>query len=356
MLIGDKLRTCCYSNPHEIVNPVIIELAKIHGNHTLKSLRRTLPSNRPRREVVIPTWLKGGAEARLRADPTIQTVLLFGSRASGRYLDESDWDVCFIHTERYRNEDAKDIASWHLEEQVQEIHIWNRKFKEKQNIPHSFPHAIGQHYRLLAGTPIKDFETMVKHQPSREDLVMHLTYAYLHLVHAVTYLTAPPDDRPFSPAASTTSADAAERAAKALCCVTNSPYDLTHNVAKLAEVVPSEWHETVMALNGDTGEHHVSSYEFDYQYETIAVTEQRCRVTSDLLDFIVDNFQIKLTEHETEIAQGILKSYPTFLSPLEQPIGRFKNDTTKRVLAQVIANLRRCFGIDLDHKSDDSTD
>ena len=73
----------------------------------MKSLRRNLPCTRLARPVEIPIWLTDYAKT--LQDYGAESVALFGSRATGRYLDDSDWDiVALVHDREKIDVDANE--------------------------------------------------------------------------------------------------------------------------------------------------------------------------------------------------------------------------------------------------------
>ena len=324
----------------------------------MKSFHRKLPSTRPLRKVVIPAWLRIGAEGCMQVDESIQTVLLFGSRASGHYLDESDWDVCLIHSDEIYSDSKPHLAEqWRgVDAEVEESHIHAARFAAERRVPYSFPHAVCQACRLLAGTPIREELTTSKQEPCRNVLVMHLTYAYLHLVQALTSLDAVAN-KPFNVTAMTASADATERAIKALCCLTGNPYERMHEVAKLAKDVPASWRDLVLSMNGDTGTHHTGVYFSEGLKESIEKTERRCGLTADLLDKAITHFEVRLSDDELETVHNRLAEIPSFMTALSGDDDKLSNALACRLRPQIRANLAACFDITTGlHRQSDTDD
>lgn len=237
----------------------------------------------------VPHWLKRHADLWIK-DPSVEAVVLFGSRTTGRADSYSDWDVAILHgarkpTHLVREKDllsqAIDLPVFPLETYLNQAHCVG-----------SLAHEVAVHGRILAGSvPTTLTRRLVL---SEEDLSRHLEYSFRYLAIAITDFhdvlkhagtpSQPLESIPGRTAVAP-SADGAERVAKALCIHLGIPVTHTHDVDQLASSVPNEWRDKVLDMNGNTHRAHLATYLENP--ETLADVEKRISSSLRLLTQIV---------------------------------------------------------------------
>ncbi len=237
----------------------------------------------------VPRWLKKHAHLWIQ-DPSVEAVVLFGSRSTGHAKACSDWDVAILHGDQCplrlpRDEDlhahAVDLPVLALETYLSQAHCVG-----------SLAHEVALHGRVLAGyVPTTEARRLVL---SEVDLSRHLEYAFRYLAIAISDFhdvlrrndpaTTPLESIPGRSAVAP-SANGAERVAKALCLHLGLSVIRTHDVEELADRVPIEWREKVLAMDGNSRKAHLSTY-LD-SGETLAEVERRISSSLTLLAEIV---------------------------------------------------------------------
>ena len=307
------------------------------------------------RELVVPEWLHEGAQAIIECDPSVRTMLLYGSRSTGRYLDDSDWDVCEIHDPAtWNGKQNHGVTMWFEFSQdplvsVEVAHLDTNRFDRERRLRHSFVDAICQSHIFLAGEPIEEVESLPnkKAQPSRSAMIDHLAFAYLYLSHGINALEdAFQKSQQFDTPCSYHSARAAERAFKALCCLCGEPYVRVHEFDVLARSAPKEWRDIVQALNGSTKAKHFACFEPCYPIdEPIKDAEVRLEKTAQLLGVIIDHSEVSLTPDEkTKYTDGVLWSDDRFAAVMDQVGETFASPVNERIMQMVAGSLKQCFG------------
>ena len=231
-----------------------------------KSLLRLLPDTRRRTPIVIPDWLRDYANS--WREQGAAAVVLFGSRGLGFALFDSDWDVAVLFDRKDNavpNSAGMEFTNWNC----QRLEL-NPVIRNIDEVSPSFAREISKGV-LLVG----DFASLYQEpdeeavfQMNKEELVNHLTFTLYNAIHNLSIVSdlwlgegnRKPLNELYIATPTSASANSAERCVKALCCLLEIDYDHTHNVAKLAEKIPEEWHRLVLRMNRTTGAGHVSSY------------------------------------------------------------------------------------------------
>ena len=258
----------------------------------MKSLMRRLPSARTRTQVVIPEWL--GEYASAWREQGAAAVVLFGSRALGFALSDSDWDVAVVFHDSQQVEIAKTEVN--LADSIPPGHEVNPVVDSIDELPLSLAREIKKGISIVG-----DFNSMyvepdqiTMQLTNKTDLNNHVVYAFYNAVYGLHHAqyewaySGGNHDLAIlkSSLVSAHSADAAARSVKALCCLLEISYDHTQNVAKLAEKIPAEWHSLVLRMNGTTGEQHVTLYEED-PGESVHNGVVRISYVMELIDLIL---------------------------------------------------------------------
>ena len=230
----------------------------------MQSLHRTLPTSRPIRKIQIPGWLSAYAAALVKAGA--QAVGLFGSRASGHYLDDSDWDIVAIGTNP--NEDVYSTlpkATRQCEE-INTIWVAPAKFGAERNEVGTISFEIDQNCSWLLGSLDSVTQKNVRKAPSRERILKFAQHTYWAFFDALQHLKADwrnkgRPNREFQTNAAIDTATAAKFAAKLTCVCHGLTIMHTLNVVALADKVSDEWKADVMNLNSDTKRLHTLPHE-----------------------------------------------------------------------------------------------
>ena len=213
--------------------------------------------------VEIPSWLRQHADLWIQ-HPRVESIVLFGSRATGRATSGSDWDVAVLH----RGENPPKLKRlgefWNHQIDVPMLSV--QKLRQEANRVGSLSHEVMLHGKVIAGdVPSFEIEELVL---SEADLALHLEYSFIEIALAIFELK----DATRTAGASELiedldadravahSANGAERVAKALCVYLKIPYSRTHSVEELADMVPAEWKPKVLAMDGLTSSGHTSPY------------------------------------------------------------------------------------------------
>lgn len=239
-------------------------------------------------EIELPRWLQRQVNLWI-AIPGVRAVVLFGSHAIGRAHVGSDWDIAVLHGEQ----EIEDLPLGNDAEAhcVDVPLISLDEFADCAHRVGTLAHELAINGRILAGSvPIGNSRRLVV---SEEDLARHLEYAFRDLALSVAEL--PVNLRrsghetclrhASAHVTSRHSADGAERVAKALCVHLGVTYDHTHDVGRLSRLVPKEWHDKVLAMDGRTRKAYVTAYRGSF--ERIGSVIRRISASLDLLSEIV---------------------------------------------------------------------
>ncbi len=237
----------------------------------------------------VPQWLKRHADLWIK-EPSVEAVVLFGSRTTGRADSYSDWDVAILHGAR---EPANLVRESDLLSQVVDLPVLPLEtYLNQAHSVGSLAHEVAVHGRVLAGSvPTTLTRRLVL---SEKDLSRHLEYSFRYLAIAITDFhdvlkhasssSQPLESMPGRMAVAP-SADGAETVAKALCVHLGIPVTHTHDVEQLADSVPNEWRDTVLDMNGNTYRAHLATYLENP--ETLADVARRISNSLRLLTLII---------------------------------------------------------------------
>lgn len=248
--------------------------------------------------IEVPGWLQN--QVRLWIEiPGVEAVVLFGSHAIGRAQIGSDWDVAVLHREQ-------EIEDFPLSNDVEAhcVDVPLMSLDEFTDCAHrvgTLAHELATNGRILAGSVPAGYSRRLV--VSEEDLARHLEYAFRDLALSVAEL--PVDLRRSGPetplrrasahVTSHHSADGAERVAKALCVHLGVTYDHTHDVGRLSRLVPKDWRDKVLAMDGRTRKAHVTAYRGSF--EKIGSVMRRISASLDLLTEIIVPSCLQLQLH-----------------------------------------------------------
>ena len=238
--------------------------------------------------IEVPNWLRRHADIWIKT-PRVRAVVLFGSRAIGCARVGSDWDLAIIH-EGSEMEDVPRGRDFD-EQPVDLAYLPLKKYLRKAHQVGTLAHELATHGRLIKGQlPALEKRRLVV---SDEELARHLFYATHNLASAIGDVQTdisrgdPEEslDSILAYVSSPSSANGAERTAKALCVHLGVTYSHTHNVEQLSELVPKEWRGKVLAMDGDTSKAHVATYEgsFEWVSDTVRRVSAFLRLLGELL-------------------------------------------------------------------------
>ena len=216
-------------------------------------------------ELTIPPAMRRWADC-AQQHPAVHSVILFGSRAHGTARPDSDWDLALIvspgsEQQISQADIADDCYEWapaHGAIVVAEDQML-RDGMTYATIASEIASGVvldGMNYEL-------DTQMTNSHTPQASQQYCTMMPALWEEVCAETEMlkTAIDTDLTWCSAGlGKHSADAAEFAVKLLCLSLGVSFGKKHDVIALAQNVPSEWRDTVLALNGHTHNLHKELY------------------------------------------------------------------------------------------------
>lgn len=248
----------------------------------------------PNRE--IPGWLQEQADLWIK-HRSVSGVVLFGSRATGHAHSRSDWDVAILYSGEppenlqfssgLRNRDV-DIGIFPSDQVWRESHVAGTVAYELRNCG----------IELVGEMPKENNKDIVI---SEEELARHLQFCFRNLATSIRSLDENWDyesptgkfENLSAGVATGTSANGAERVAKALCVYLGVTYSYSHDVASLADLVPEEWKSKVLAMNGNTKPDHLFPY--TEREESVGIVTNRIRHAINLLSNFLEPALKKLS-------------------------------------------------------------
>lgn len=262
--------------------------------------------------VLIPHWLLRQGNEWIQL-PEVESVVLFGSRVTGHASSVSDWDVAVLH-----RSSAKPSLRYSAEAQTHNVdlaYLSLHRFATESHLVGTLAHELANHSMVVAGTKpfVQSNESIAM---SEDALERHLEHAFKELARAIREIVsswefsgfAHPIEEVVAGDASGSSANGAERVAKALCVYLGTSYAFTHDVEELAEIVPAEWRSKVLAMSSKTTSTHSDHY--TGTVETIGDVVIRIRRTLDLLSEILVPCLEKLSDAKIAELTGQLRVSP----------------------------------------------
>ena len=262
--------------------------------------------------VVIPPWLAQQGKEWIQL-PGVESVVLFGSRVTGHASSFSDWDVAVLYRTLIK-------PSLHYTDETQKHHVdltWLSvsRFASESHLVGTLAHELAKHSAVIEGAKpfVGNKETTVMSETALE---RHLEHAFKDLARAINEVVSgweysgfrEPIEGVVAGDASGSSANGAERVAKALCVYLGITYTFTHDVEELAKIVPPEWRSKVLSMNGNTSSAHVAHY--TGEVETIGDVAIRIKCTLDLLSEILVPCLNALTNERIAELTGLLRVSP----------------------------------------------
>ncbi len=314
---------------------------------TTKSPYRLLSWARQQQPVIIPDWLQTYAHDWFNAGA--KSVYLFGSRSNGYYLPDSDWDIAIVHENEQvksaiRDTDIRDLST----EEVNEIHLTAEEIcRQAEKQPNIASEIISS--KLLEGYPLIKPR---KHQPDREELLMHLAETFVTTTKTLLDITALWAWRGKEKAlehlsdnhAESYSAYAAERLVKALCCIYEQEYVMVHRIRDFIEYLPKDCDALIRKINGTADKLHISPYR-GLPVESCQDSLNRVTYTLDLLYQIVTQGDVRLTEEEfshiqDKYAMGIHQFWNLPKEDIHPDVStvKFRMDRTMEGLSHQVAS------------------
>lgn len=238
----------------------------------------------------VPLWLKKHADLWIQ-DPSVEAVVLFGSRTTGHADSSSDWDVAILHGKR---EPTRLLREKDLRSQAVDLPVLPlQSYLDQAHRVGSLAHEIAVHGKVLAGsvppTSAKGWEL------SDADLSRHLQCSFRNLAIAITdfydvWKHAGSTRNPLSSIPGRTavvpSVDGAKWVFRALCVHLGKPVIRTHDVQQLADCAPAKLQDKILAMKGKLREGHQTTYLENP--ETLADVDQRISNSLRLLTQIIE--------------------------------------------------------------------
>ena len=296
-----------------------------------KGIHRTVPCERPLRAVYVPDWLRDYARE-LHKYQNVVSVVLFGSRVSGRYFDDSDWDLAVLYKDGF----DKSLCIPPPDD-VEVVWIAYERFLVDYCCIATISREVHDNHLLLEGQLLPPMAKKLI-PASRQQIVLFVRNVYEGLFNGLVHLEADwrNNDRPvedFQTQESRDTAKAAEYAAKVLCTLRTDSLLRTHDAVKLAELVTPDLKEVVLGLNGGTKRSFSGPYE---PMETEPFTHALKRVQNilRLLDAMhTSQFELNLSKSESQsIARWLELDLPRGLAQIEHPeLQRLVDELTEHV-------------------------
>ncbi|MCY3883307.1 MAG: nucleotidyltransferase domain-containing protein [Gammaproteobacteria bacterium] len=286
-----------------------------------------------RERLRVPDWLRQHADLWIQ-HPSVESVVLFGSRASGRSNPQSDWDVAILHSGNTppRLERLDGFSKHPVDLPLLSIRTWRRDL----NRIGSLSYELVTRGEVIAGRmPSYILEDPVM---SEDDLALHLEYAFVELANAVCGLRdatrgreiTEPIENLDAERAVAYSANGAERVAKALCVFLQIPYDRTHNVEELAGAVPEKWKRK---MDGFTSYGHTSPYT-----GVMEPIRQVARRISKAISLLEEILPACLNEISTASATTLIRKVKG-ASPLHTAIGFIDDNAVHPKIVHIAKKL-----------------
>ena len=272
-----------------------------------KPMHHLLGWDRAKQPVVIPDWLK--EYARSWCEAGAKSVYLYGSRSNGYYLPDSDWDIAVVYeSERLKAGSSgpdSHTPSW------TEINVIQFTDEEIHNRAQKQPNVASEiiQSKLIEGEELS--MPRAKHIPDRDELKRHLVVVFNASKSTLTginarWLSADVPNEELDDLedhdTESTSALAAERLVKALCCLYDQPYEKTHKVSEFIEILPDDYAGHISKMNGSTHKLGISPYEGG-PLESCQDSLNRIIYTLNLLDKVVKQGDLELTQEERRYIQ-----------------------------------------------------
>ena len=301
-----------------------------------KGIHRTVPCERPARPVNVPDWLRDYARY-LHQYQNVVSVVLFGSRASGRYFDDSDWDLAVLYKDGF----DKSLCIPPPDD-VEVVWIASERFWADYCCVATISREIHVNHLLLEGQRLPP---MAKKPiaASRQQIVLFVRNVYEGLFNSLVHLEADWRmlDRPsvdFQTSESGDTAKAAEFTAKVLCALRTDSFLRTHDAVKLAELVSRELKEAVFGLNGDTKKSLSVPHE-PTETEPFTNALRRVQNTLRLMEAMhTSQFELNLSKSESQsIACWLELDLPRGLDQIENP-------ELQRLVGELTEHVRRHLG------------
>lgn len=298
----------------------------------------TSQSTAPPQEMDIPNWLSRHVDTWIKI-PCVKAVVLFGSRAIGDTWDGSDWDLAVVH-EGSEMEDVPKGRDFY-EQPVDLAYLPLKKYRSKAHQVGTLAHELATHGRLIKGhLPALQKRRLVV---SEEELVRHLFYATHNLASAIGDIQTdishgdPEEslDSILAYVSSPSSANGAERTAKALCVHLGITYSHTHDVEKLSELVPKEWRAKVLAMDGDTSKAHVATYEGSFEW--VSDTVRRVSVSLSLLNELL----LPCIEQLSMTTLGDLNKLVTSDSAMEKALSYLETASAYPSVVELVQEIKK---------------
>ena len=253
---------------------------------------RKTPCTREQTPVVVPVWLQEYAQA--WGAQGAASVVLYGSRAHGRALTISDWDVVVIFLDQ---EEVPNKNSVTLPESVLFQHEVNSLVTTLNKVNPTFLREVESGIYLYGDLKLLCSEYYQKDLESidQSELTRLLANCYKDSLKSLLAINTKwqiseksiPLVNLFSHDGEAYAARAAEKAVKALCCTYGLNYRYVHDVTALAKQVSPDWFEIVMKMNRSISKVHTLRDLGDY-HESCADSLNRIDRTLNLVDRILN--------------------------------------------------------------------
>ena len=197
------------------------------------------------------------------AHPSVLSVILFGSRASGTASRNSDWDTAVVvkDDDQLPRSITDACLGWSPHGAVL---VNETDMLENAGTYASLPSEVAEGV-VIVGRNYQAKQDDVRDKNTEQARNQYATMAvnmWTAIELEVRNLATCHDSGLAEAAVDTGrhSANAAEYVAKLLCLSLGRPFSHTHRLDQLADELPREWRDAIAALNGDTHGLHVAGY------------------------------------------------------------------------------------------------
>ena len=244
----------------------------------------------------IDAWVRAAA-----ADPVVKSVILFGSRSTGRHRPNSDWDIALVTANGERPSPAVMDGQYDLSEEHGVTVLGEDRLLAEKDTYATLASEValgvvleGEVYELARNDMAKRrVGTTTKAAKAAFAGLMEQTWVCLRQ-EIMDVANCRASDYARAPARlGGNSADAAERVVKMVTLSLGKPFLAVHDIHELADDLPGEWRGRVKALNGNIHRLHMANYGEDRLgedqiQETCETIAKRLRLTMDVLTVLCE--------------------------------------------------------------------
>ena len=240
----------------------------------------------------VGVWIDAAA-----ADPTVRSVILYGSRSTHRYRVDSDWDVALVTAAGQRPCRTVLAGGWELSPKHGFTVLGEDEMLKLKDVYASLPSEValgvvlrGSNYEVEEAEVARKRTVGADTASARSSYIGLMNELWWHLAREIEHVSECKNSgfTIADPGLGNGSADAAEWAVKLITLALRLPFQTSHSFHELANDLPDDWRERLRELNGNTSKLHAADYgEMPLQEDDIRAaceqSERRLRLTLDVL-------------------------------------------------------------------------